>query len=171
MRTRRHLIGAALALTLGAALAGGRGAPARAAEADPLALLEGYMAAWNAHDAAKAASFFATDGQFFDVAVGKTYAGPADIQANVIQNYLTAVPDLKWQRQGEPIVDSDGSGIAFQWTLSGTNTGPWSDGTEATGNPFEIRGVTFMRLRDGKIVYEGDYYDALGFYQQLGLIE
>ncbi len=174
MPTRRHLIGAVGALALGATvLATQAPAPARAGagEADPMALVEAYMAAWNAHDATKAASFFAADGQFFDVAIGRTHTGPADIQANIIQNYLTAVPDLKWQRDGEPIVAADGSGVAFQWTFSGTNTGPWSDGTEATGNPFKILGVTFMRIRDGKIAYEGDYYDALGFYQQLGLME
>jgi steroid delta-isomerase-like uncharacterized protein len=171
MSTRRLAFGAAGMLAVLAALCWpGVGSP-RAADADAVALVEAYMAAWNAHDAAKAASFFAEDGVFLDATVGKPQTGPADIQANVIQSYLTAVPDLVWQREDEPIVDKDGAGIAFQWTISGTNTGPWSDGTEATGNPFKISGVSFMRLKDGKIAFEGEYYDALGFYQQLGLME
>jgi steroid delta-isomerase-like uncharacterized protein len=180
MSMRHHLLRAGLLiLTSGAVWSGAvwsgaiwaEGGAAWAGEAETVKLVEDYMAAWNAHDAAKAAAFFAPDGEFFDAAVGKPQTGPADIQANVIQSYLTAVPDLVWEREKEPIVDKDGAGIAFQWTFMGTNTGPWSDGTEATGNPFRISGVTFMRIKDGKIAYEGDYYDALGFYQQLGLME
>jgi steroid delta-isomerase-like uncharacterized protein len=167
MMTRRLALGA----IAGLAIAAGSALPARAGDADPVALVDAYMAAWNAHDAAKAAAFFAADGTFFDATVGTPQSGPAAIEAKVIQAFMTAVPDLRWQRQDEPIVGKDGTGIAFQWSFSGTNTGPWSDGTDATGNPFKITGVTFMRLKDGKIAYEGDYYDALGFYQQLGLME
>jgi hypothetical protein len=31
--------------------------------------------------------------------------------------------------------------------------------------------VTFIRVEDGKIVYQGDYYDGLGFQKQLGWIQ
>jgi hypothetical protein len=31
--------------------------------------------------------------------------------------------------------------------------------------------VTLIRLRDGKIAYQGDYYDAYGFFKQLGLAQ
>mgnify|MGYP003694797911 CR=1 FL=1 len=41
----------------------------------------------------------------------------------------------------------------------------------ATGKPFSFNGVTFMRVENGKIVYQGDYYDGLGFQKQLGWIQ
>jgi hypothetical protein len=36
---------------------------------------------------------------------------------------------------------------------------------------FKINGLTLMKLKEGKIIYSGDYYDAYGFYKQLGLVE
>ena len=34
-----------------------------------------------------------------------------------------------------------------------------------------FNGVTFMRVENGKIVYQGDWYDGLGFQKQLGWIQ
>ncbi len=36
-----------------------------------------------------------------------------------------------------------------------------------SGIPFT--GATLMRFKNGKIVYQGDYYDAYGFFKQVGL--
>jgi steroid delta-isomerase-like uncharacterized protein len=147
----------ALALVAGAASAG-----------SPVKIIDAYMAAWNAHDAAKAASFFADDGTYYDASVGTPQKGREAAQKNVIEVFMTAVPDCKWTRAGEPIVGRDG--VAFEWTFTGTNTGDWSDGTKATGKPFSLKGTSFVRLKKGKIAYQGDYYDALGFFKQLGLM-
>ena len=142
------------------------------AVADSLAVatVDGYMAAWNAHNATTAAAFFADSGVYLDASVGTPQIGRDNAQKNVIQAFITAAPDCKWSRDGEPIVNAAGDGVAFQWTFSGTNTGPWGDGTKATGKPFTFHGVTFMRLSHGKIQWQGDYYDALGFYKQLGMM-
>ena len=156
-----------------AAVAAGckKGAPTpEAAEAkdDVKGVTEAYMAAWNAHDAAKAASYFADSVTYYDASVGVPVIGRDSAQAKVIQVFLTAVPDCSWTMEG-PMVVGD-HGMAFQWVFKGTNTGPWSDGTKATGKPFELRGLTMIRVRNGKILYQGDYYDALGFYKQLGMM-
>jgi ketosteroid isomerase-like protein len=60
--------------------------------------------------------------------------------------------------------------VSFEWEFKGTNTGAWSDGTAATGKPFAITGASMFTVRDGKIAAQSDYYDALGFYKQLGLM-
>lgn len=133
---------------------------------DAKAIVEGYMAAWNAHDAEKAATFFAEDGVYFDATVGTPQNGRAAARDNVIKVFITAVPDLTWSMTSEPIVSADG--IAFQWKFSGTNSGPWSAETPATNKPLSFEGVSFVRIKDGKISYQGDYYDALGFNKQLG---
>lgn len=133
---------------------------------DAKAIVDGYMAAWNAHDVDKAASFLAEDAVYFDATVGTPQNGRAAARDNVIKVFITAVPDLTWKMTSAPIVSADG--IAFQWGFAGTNTGAWSAEAPATGKPLKFEGVSFVRVQDGKIVYQGDYYDALGFNKQLG---
>ena len=133
---------------------------------DAKAIIDGYMAAWNAHDADKAGEFLAEDAEYYDVTVGSAQKGRAAARDNVIKVFVTAIPDLKWVMTGAPIVSADG--IAFQRQFSGTNTGAWGAETPATGKPVSFEGVSFVRIKDGKIAYQGDYYDALGFNKQLG---
>ena len=101
--------------------------------------------------------------------VGEPQKGREAARDNVIKVFITAVPDLKWEMKSNPIVSADG--VAFQWTFSGTNTGAWGPDTPATNKSFSFDGVTFMRIKDGKIVYQGDYYDGYGFQKQLGWIQ
>lgn len=136
------------------------------ADEDAKAIVDGYMAAWNAHDVDKAASYLADDAVYFDATVGTPQNGKAAARDNVIKVFITAVPDLTWKMTSTPIVGTDG--IAFQWEFAGTNSGAWSAETPATGKPLKFEGISFVRVKDGKIVYQGDYYDALGFNKQLG---
>ena len=133
---------------------------------DAKAIVDGYMAAWNAHDVDKAASFLAEDAVYFDATVGTPQEGRAAARDKVIKVFVNAVPDLTWKMTSAPIVSPDG--IAFQWEFAGTNTGAWSAETPATGKPLKFEGVSFVRVKNGKIVYQGDYYDALSFNKQLG---
>ncbi|MGP3790783.1 ester cyclase [Pseudomonas sp. B392_1p] len=133
---------------------------------DVRAVIDGYMTAWNAHDAQKAAAYLAEDAVYFDATVGTPQNGRAAARDNVIAVFITAVPDLKWEMTSAPLVAPHG--IAFQWRFSGTNSGPWSADTPATGKPLSFEGVSFIRIENGQITYQGDYYDALGFNKQLG---
>jgi steroid delta-isomerase-like uncharacterized protein len=137
---------------------------------DALAIVDGYLAGWNMHNAARAASYMTDDVTYYDASVGVPQVGRNSAQKNVIQAFLTAAPDCVWTRDSTaPVVGKDG--IAFQWTFSGTHTGPFADGTKATGKKFSFKGVTLIRLRGDKIAYQGDYYDAYGFLKQLGLVQ
>jgi steroid delta-isomerase-like uncharacterized protein len=141
----------------------------RAPESPTAEAAKGYMAAWNARDADRAAAFLADDVYYLDVTVGEPQHGRDGARENVIRLFMTAAPDLKWEMNGEPIVSDDG--IAFEWTFSGTNTGPWGPQTPATNRPFRFEGVTFLRVKDGKITYQGDYYDGYAFQKQLGWVQ
>lgn len=152
----------ALAISVPAAL------PAQA-PAGPVAVVDAYMAAWNAHDAARAAGYMTDDVEYYDASTPAPQKGRSNAQKNVIQAFMTAAPDCRWTRSGTPVMDQ--SGIAFQWTFEGTNTGAWGDGTKATGKHFKFSGLTLVRIRGGKIAYQGDYYDAYGFFKQLGLAQ
>ena len=134
----------------------------------PRQVAKAYLAAWNAHDADAAAALMADDVTYFDV-VGKPQKGRDAARDKVIKLFVTAAPDLTFKMTGEPIESANG--IAYEFTFAGTNTGAWGPDTPATGKPFSFNGVTFMRVENGKIVYQGDYYDSLGFQKQLGWIQ
>ncbi len=135
---------------------------------DHVASMKDYLAAWNEHDATKAANFLAEDVVLFDASVGKPINGRTEAKKNVIEAFMNAVPDLKWEPVGKPIMNNNN--VAFEWKFSGTNTGDWSDGTKASNKTFSIRGMSIFRFNGNKIIYQGDYYDALSFYTQLGLM-
>ena len=160
---RRHVFTAASAFGLSLYLAG----PVFAA--DPAAtVVANYLAAWNAHDAAKAAEYFSPEVSYFDASVGTPVKGKDAAKTGVIDNFINAAPDLKWEMKGEPVAAGDK--VAFEWKFSGTNKGAWADGTAATNKPFAFDGASVFEVKDGLIVNQADYYDALGFYKQLGLM-
>lgn len=135
---------------------------------DALGVVQAYLAAWNAHDSAAAASQFAPDVTYYDASVGTPVTGAEAAKTGVIDNFLNAAPDAAWTMRGEAIVQGDH--VAFEWEFKGTNTGAWGDGTAATGKPFDFMGASVFTVKDGKITTQSDYYDALGFYKQLGLM-
>jgi steroid delta-isomerase-like uncharacterized protein len=135
---------------------------------DPAAGMRAYLAAWNAHDPEEAAAFLDENVKYYDASVGTAQNGREAAKKNVIESFMKAVPNSKWEPVGEPVVQ--GNTVAFEWKYSGTNTGDWSDGTKATGKSFNFTGMSVFRFHNEKIVYQGDYYDALGFFQQLGLL-
>lgn len=161
MHRRQLLASAVAAAALFAAT------PSRAEE-PAQSVVEAYVAAWNAHDSAKAADYFAENVSYYDASVGTPVTGKDAAKTGVIDNFLNAAPDAVWSMNGAPVVQGDH--VAFEWTFAGTNTGAWSDGTAATGKKFSFTGASMFTVSGGKIATQSDYYDALGFYQQLGLM-
>ena len=159
---RRHLLTIAAAAGAAGALAA---FPAEAAAA-PADVVKGYLAAWNAHDIEAAANYFADDVTYFDASVGTPVEGKDEATKNIVASFINAAPDLKWEMLGDPIVE--GEMVAFEWRFSGTNTGAWADGTAPAGKPFSFLGASVFRVAGDKIATQSDYYDALGFYKQLG---
>ncbi len=160
---RRHFIlaSAALAVTVAAL------SPALADDS-AADVVKDYVAAWNAHDSAKAAGYFADNVVYYDASVGKPVEGKDAAKTGVIDNFLNAVPDAVWTMKGEPVAAGDR--VSFEWEFSGTNTGAWGDGTAATNKKFSFTGASMFAVKDGKIATQRDYYDALGLYKQLGLM-
>lgn len=138
------------------------------ADDSPQAVVEAYLAAWNAHDSSKAAGHFADNVTYYDASVGTPVEGREAAKTGVIDNFLNAVPDAVWKMKGAPIVQE--GRVSFEWQFSGTNTGDWADGTKATGKSFKFDGASIFEIGGGKITRQADYYDALGFYKQLGLM-
>jgi steroid delta-isomerase-like uncharacterized protein len=142
---------------------------ALADEAANVDVVKSYLAAWNAHDIDNAVGYFAEDVVYYDASVGEPVEGKAAATTDVVASFINAVPDLKWEMLGDAIAQGDM--VAFQWRFTGTNTGAWADGTEPANKPFTLLGASVFSLKDGLIKTQSDYYDALGFYQQLGWME
>ncbi len=81
-------------------------------------------------------------------------------------NYLTGFSNITFT-----IVDVFGQGdkLVKHWNFKGTHTGMFF-GIPATGKNVNIDGVTLVRMQDGKIAEERDFFDNLDFMTQLGLM-
>ena len=163
MVVRRTLLAGGSAALIGAA------APAGAQGAEPMEVVSAYVTAFNEHDAAKAAALLAPDAAYLDITIGEPQVGRDTIVASVIAPYLKAVPDLHWEMRGAPIA-TDGR-VAFEWRISGTNSGAWPEDVPASGHAFSLDGVSIMEVKDGMITSITDYYDGLSFQSQLGWVE
>lgn len=144
-------------------------APAVTASADVAAaraLLDGYLVAWNRGDATAIAGFMADDAEVFDALLARKYAGRADAQREVVSMYLRAVPDGQWSLRGEPIVAANG--FSYEWTLAGTNSGNWTHYLRGRGRKIDFKGVTVVRLREGRIAYQANYFDTNALGAQTG---
>jgi steroid delta-isomerase-like uncharacterized protein len=61
----------------------------------------------------------------------------------------------------------DGDTFTVQWTVTGTQTGPFQD-LPPTGRAIKVSGVGVGRAADGKVVEEWNYWNELALMEQLG---
>ena len=81
-------------------------------------------------------------------------------------NYLTGFSNITFTIKD---VFGQGDKLVKHWNFKGTHTGVFF-GIPATGKPVNLEGVTLVRMENGKIAEERDFFDNLEFSQQLGLI-
>jgi steroid delta-isomerase-like uncharacterized protein len=129
-------------------------------------LLDAYLAAMNRHDADQAASLLAEDVVMFDALLGSLSHGRAEARDKVISMYLRAVPDGQWTLRNEPVVSA--SGFSYEWTLTGVNIGDWASYLRGRGQKINFKGISTVRVKNGKIVYQANYFDTQALGQQAG---
>ena len=139
---------------------------ARPAAGDGRRVLEAWLAAWNSHDAQNLGLLMTDDVLYFDAGFAGLQRGRDAAMERGVWVFLRGVPDLHWELRGEPIVGRDS--VAWEWTLTGTHTGTWG-GVPATQQRLQLKGVSLMRLRDGRVAEVASYYDSLTLNRQLGL--
>jgi uncharacterized protein len=81
-------------------------------------------------------------------------------------NYLTGFSDISFTIKDVFGMDDK---LVKHWNFKGTHTGLFF-GIPATGKMVDIDGVTLVRMENGKIAEERDFFDNLEFMQQLGII-
>lgn len=81
-------------------------------------------------------------------------------------NYITGFSNIIFTIKD---VFGQGDKIVKHWNFSGTHTGVFF-GIPATGKKVSLDGVTLVRMSNGKIAEERDFFDNLDFLTQLGLM-
>jgi steroid delta-isomerase-like uncharacterized protein len=99
------------------------------------------------------------------------HASPTDVVGiNSVRayyaNYLTGFSNITFIIKD---VFGQGDKLVKHWNFSGTHTGVFF-GIPATGKKVSIDGVTLVRMSNGKIAEERDFFDNLDFMTQLGLM-
>ena len=66
-------------------------------------------------------------------------------------------------------VFGQGDKLVKHWNFKGTHTGLFF-GIPATGKPVDLDGATIVKMANGKISEEQDFFDNMDFMSQLGLV-
>ena len=115
------------------------------------------FAAWSSGDADAPAQYMHDDAVLYDIVGGEHQGWPA-IRA-FFANGVKVWPDLVLAP--EQFWTSD-DGVALSWVMSATVTEAAAPkfGTENVGKKWRSEGMTWLRIRDGKVAREVDYHDS-----------
>ena len=117
-----------------------------------------YAQAWCSHDPDQVASFFAPEGSLA-INAGAPSVGRTAIAA-AAASFMTAFPDMVVTMNDVTIA---GPQAVFQWTLTGTNTGPGG-----TGKTVRISGYEEWTIGpDGLIARSLGHFDEIDYQRQL----
>ncbi|WP_227353798.1 ester cyclase [Haladaptatus salinisoli] len=92
--------------------------------------------------------------------------GGRDEYKEYVETYRTAFPDAEYAV--EEMV-AEGDSVALRYTARGTHEGELA-GIEPTGERVTVSGMELYRVANGKIAEMWTNYDALGVFQQLGVV-
>jgi predicted ester cyclase len=117
-----------------------------------------YAQAWCSQNPESVAAFHAENGSL-TVNDGPPAAGRAAI-TDEARGFMNAFPDMIVTFDK---LESQSNGIAFHWTLSGTNTGPGG-----TGNRVRISGYELWKIGDDGLIAESKgHFDAADYERQI----
>ena len=121
--------------------------------------------AWNRHDADALVGVYAEGGTYHNPRMDHALKGQAI--ADFAKSVWAAYPDASLEIISTG--DTGGGLVATQWVLHGTHTGPFMDGTPATGRTVAYPGASFVQVEGDKIRSERVYIDRQTVAEQLGL--
>jgi steroid delta-isomerase-like uncharacterized protein len=121
---------------------------------------------WNNRKQALADEIFAASCIHHDPDTPDIPKGP-DGQKKIFDLYTTAFPDSRFTIEQ---MIADGDAVATRWTVRGTHKGELL-GNEPTGKQITLTGTHICRLLGGRITESWSNWDALGMFQQLGIVK
>ena len=122
--------------------------------------------AWNRHDADAVTAGYAEDATYHTPRFDHPVKGRQAI-GDWIKSVLKAYPDIRFEAISRG--DIGGGLVATQLMLHGTHTGPFMDGTPATGRKVSYPLASFAQIEGDKIRSEHIYLDRQTVAEQLGL--
>lgn len=107
-----------------------------------------YTEAWNSHDPARVAEFYATDGSI-TINGNDPHRGTVALVA-MVDSYIAEFPDIELSMDGLEALDGR---QVYHWSFTGTHSG--------TGNRVRIHGSETWRFNDEGLIAESiGQYDA-----------
>ena len=126
------------------------------------ALVERAVELYNTGDTAFYDEFYTPDAVCHAVDIGDDVVG-IEAAKDDFTSLITAYPDTRMTSDNLIVA---GDYRVFQYTWTGTNTGPGD--TPPTGKRVQSSGVVLQRIVDGKIAEEWGYYNQAAVLTQLG---
>jgi steroid delta-isomerase-like uncharacterized protein len=123
-------------------------------------LVQAWMNAYSSQDSDAYAALYTPDGIYEDVPSGQAAQGHEAI-AELATGYFETQKDFVF----EPLAFFQGDG----WAVLETNTS--ATDTESGQRVTGVRFATVFELDNGLIRRSSDYYDLVGVFEQLGLLE
>lgn len=129
-------------------------------------LLERHYAAWTAGDIEGVVACYTDDCEFEDLAMEAKFDGKEGVR-NFATLVNAAIPDFRWIPKHFSV---DGSRCSAEWQMYGTQSGDLP-GIPGTGKTFDVRGLSALEIKDGKIHRNRDYWSLATYMRQLGLMD
>ena len=116
---------------------------------------------WNERDASMAHQLMAEDAIGY-LEGGQQIVGPGPF-LEFQRQFLTTIPDLQLE-----VLDSvsDENTVCVQWQAKGTHTGVGM-GFAPSGRQVSFRGVTWFKVKDGRVAEGRDFWNLNGLIQTL----
>jgi steroid delta-isomerase-like uncharacterized protein len=134
--------------------------------------LDRFLEAWHSHDPDSLPSLCTDDVLWEDPFIHPSGVahGKEEVRA-WLASIFRAMPDVRFELEGEPLVSLDGTTIAAVWRGRGRMTGPLDPpGFAPTGHTAVLRGVDVHSFRDGKLAHVLTITDLNAAGQQLGAV-
>ena len=148
---------------------GGERVPQMPAEENKAIVMRFYEELWNGRNLDVADELIAPACMTHQLRSGAEVAGVArDAEAvkRHVAEWLEGFPDLHFTVEQ---LTAEADRVVSQSVMRATHTGTWM-GLAPTGRRISIRMTVTQRLSEGKIVEDWVLVEALGFFQQLGLV-
>lgn len=120
---------------------------------------------WNKRDFTIANELLTPDCRNIDPATKDLGRGP-EAYKKLVSMYTSAFPDLHFMIND---LFGEGDRVVVRWTATGNHAGELN-GIPPTKKQFKLSGMSICRMSDGKIAELWVVWDALGLFQQLGII-
>ena len=121
--------------------------------------------AWNSHDIDKVLNFYSSEYVGEDVGQVSLLHGHDGLRA-MFEMYWRAFPDLQFAVMEAVAEDSR---VAIVWVAEGTHQGPIMN-IPPTGHRVEVRGVSIINVKDGRVVSGQHIWDMAGMLRHMGLL-